>query len=258
MTRVTLLILILFSLIAGSCSSRKNSLNHRHLIPEKELVSILTDVYIADGLITIPKIHNWFASLDSLSSYSFIIQKHGYTKETMEKTMKYYFIREPKKLIKIYDQVLGILSRRESLIEKEILLELEGIPNLWTDEDFYFFPDPSASDSSRFDFTLDRTGIYTLNFSATLFPDDQSFNPRITVYSCHPDSIETGKKKYIKTIKYIKDGHPHNYTLIVKVPEKTTLHLRGWFYDFDNHPDSWKQHVSIENITFTFNSTPVV
>ena len=36
--------------------------------------------------------------------------------------MKYYFIKNPKKLIKIYDQVLGILSEMESLVEKEAVM----------------------------------------------------------------------------------------------------------------------------------------
>jgi hypothetical protein len=249
MIRFSLLILILFSLIAGSCSSRKNRLDHRNLIPEKELVSILTDVYITNGFIAIPKIHSWFSSLDSLSFYYYIIEKYGYSKETMDKTMKYYFIKKPKKLIKIYDQVLGILSERESLVEREVALAEGRIPNLWTDKEFYSFPDPSGTDSVRFDITLNRTGIYTLAFSAILFPDDQSLNPRITVYSCHPDSIETGKRKYIETINYIKDGRPHTYNLILNVPKNTTLHFRGWLYDFDNHPDDWEKHMIIENIS---------
>jgi hypothetical protein len=91
-------------------------------------------------------------------------------------------------------------------------------------------------------------------FSVTLFPDDQSVNPRITAYSCHPDSIETGKRNYFETINYIKDGQPHTYTLIVSVPKNTTLHFKGWLYDFDNHPDEWEKHVSIENISITYTS----
>lgn len=257
MIRFTLLILILFSLIAGSCSSRKNKLDHRNLIPEKELVSILADVHIADGLLTLPKIHYWFSSPDSLSAYYHIIEKHGYSKETMDKTIKYYFIKKPKELIKIYDQVLGILSEMESLVEKEAVLAEGRRENLWTGKKFYSFPDPSGTDSVRFDITINRTGIYKLAFSATLFPDDQSVNPRITAYSCHPDSIETGKRKYIKTMNYIKDGQPHTYNLILNVPVNTILHLRGWLYDFDNHPDEWEKHVRIENISITYTSAAV-
>jgi hypothetical protein len=258
MTRFTLLILILFSLIGGSCSGRKNKLDRSNLIPEKELVSILKDVYISNGLLTLPSIRHWFPSLDSLSLYQQITEKHGYSKESMDKTMKFYFIKKPKKLIKIYDQLLGIISEQESLIEKELILLQGHISNLWTGKEYYSFPDPSANDSTQFDIPLKAAGIYKLKFSATLFPDDQSVNPRITAYSCHSDSIETGKKNYIKTINYIKDGQPHTYTLIVNVPDNANLHLKGRFYDFDNRTDVWEKHVRIENISITFTPAAAV
>jgi Domain of unknown function (DUF4296) len=257
MIRFTLLILILFSLIAGSCSSRKNKLDHSNLIPENELVSILAEVHIADGFFTLPKLHSRISSLDSLSAYYYIIKKHGYSKETMDKTIKYYFIKNPKKLIKIYDQVLGILSEMESLVERESVQAEGRIENLWTGKEFYSFPGPSVTDSARFDITLKRTGIYTLAFSATLFPDDQSLNPRIYAYSCHPDSIESGKRMYIETINYIKDGQPHIYNLILKFPKNTTLHFRGWLYYFDNNPDEWQKHVRLEKISLTYTKAVV-
>ena len=252
MIRFILLLVILFSLLTGSCSSRKNKLDRRNLIPEKELVSVLTDVYIANGLLILPKIHNWFSSLDTLSSYYHIIEKHGYTKETMDKTIKYYVIKTPRKLIKIYDQVLGILSEMESIVEREAVLAEGRKENLWTGKEFYLFPGPAGTDSARFDIKINKTGFYTFAFSATLFPDDQSVNPRLTAYSCHPDSIETGKRKYIETINYIKDGHLHTYSFNIKVPENTTLLLRGCFYDFDNHPDEWEKHAIFINISLFF------
>jgi hypothetical protein len=250
--RLAFLLLILFSLIAGSCSGRKNKLNRRNIIPEKELISILTDINMANGLIALPEIHLWFSSLDSISTYHKIIEKHGYSKENMDKTMKYYFIKNPKKLIKIYDQVLGILSEMESLVEKEALLSEGRVENIWPGREFISLPDPSGNDSSQFDITIIKPSVYTLTFSVTLFPDDLSVNPRLTAYSCHPDSIETGKKKYIETQNYIKDGQPHTYTQVFDVPYQTTLHIRGWFYNFDNNPDNWEKHVIVEDISLTY------
>ena len=222
------------------------------LIPEKELITILTDVHIADGLLTLPHILHRFSSLDSLSSYTHIIENHGYTKETMDQTLEFYIIKNPKKLIKIYDQVLGILSEMESYLEKESLITEARRANLWPGKDFYFLNDAASADETRFDAVLNRSGIYTLKFSATFFPDDQAMNPRITLYSCHPDSISSGKRDYIKTINYIKDGQPHNYTFMLEVPVKTTLHLRGWLYDFDNHTEEWGNHAIFENISIVF------
>ncbi len=252
MIRFTLLLLILFSLLAGSCSRRKNKLDSRGLIPEKELVSILTDLYITDGLLSLPKVRHWFPSVDSTSSYFNIIEKHGYSKESMDKTMKYYFIKKPKKLIQFYDQVLGILSVMESRFDKEATVFQVHTNNLWKGREFYCLPDPKGDNSTIFNIPLNRPGTYTITFSATLFPNDQSVNPRITVYSCHPDSVDTGKRRYVETIGYIKDGKPHTYTLIIKVPEKTILHLRGRLFDFDNNPGQSEEHVIFENISLTY------
>lgn len=258
MTRFTLLILLFLSLVTGSCSGRKNKLNQSNLIPEKELVPLLADIYITDGLLTLPKIHAMYSSLDSIATYIQVIEKHGYTKETMDRTIKYYFIKNPKKLIKIYDQVLGILSEKESLAVKALLLEQAHISNLWRGKDIYSIPDSLATDPGIFDINLGVTGTYTLVFNVTLSPDDQSVNPRLTAYTCNPDSIDTGKKKYIKTINYIKDGRSHTYRLIVNVPDNTKLQFRGCLFDLDNHPDAWTKHLIIRAISFTYSSSGVV
>src|SRR5664279_4850146 len=211
MTRFAFLILIILSVMAGSCTSRKIKLEKKNLIPEKDIISIMTDIHIADGLLSIPSINSKYSLLDSITSYAQIIQKHGYTKEMMDKTMKYYFIDNPKELNKIYDQVLGILSEMESRVEKESIIVMAHISNLWPGKDFYFFPSLKGNDSTRFDVILPKSGFYNLTFSVTLYPDDQSVNPRPTAYTTPIDSIDSGKKIYAKNINYLKDGRPHIY-----------------------------------------------
>jgi hypothetical protein len=254
MIRFAFLILIMFSIIMGSCSGRKNKLDNKNLIPEKELVSLLTDIHIADGLLSLPKINSWYSSLDSIASYYQVIEKHGYTKEMMDRTMKYYFFKNPKRLNKIYDQVLGILSKMESRIEKESIIEQARISNLWRGKGFYSIPSISGNDSTMFDISLYRPGYYTLSFSATLFPDDQSINPRPIAYSTSADSIETGKRQYIKSIKYIKDGRPHTYNLFITVSGNIIRRLRGILYDFDNRPYGIEKHINIENLSLTYST----
>lgn len=257
MIRFAFLILIAISLMAGSCSGRKPKLDKKNLIPEKELVSLLTDIHLTDGLLVLPKIYSWGSSLDSISSYIQVIEKHGYTKENLDKTMKYYFINNPKKLNKIYDQVLGKLSEMESRVQKEFIIEQAHISNLWKGKDFYSIPSLSGNDSTFFNITLNISGSYTLSFSATLFPDDQSINPGPTLYSNSPDSIDTGRRQYIKSIDYIKDGRPHTYKMTFTVPENQIRHLRGWFYDFDNPTSGLEKHVKIENILLTCSSAAI-
>jgi hypothetical protein len=252
MTRFGFLILIIISSMAGSCSGRKPKLDNKHMIPEKELVSLLTDIHLATGLLSLPSINAWTSSLDSITSYYQIIEKHGYTKAIMDKTMNYYFFKNPKKLNKIYDQVLGILSEMESHVDKDSFILLARRSNLWPGKDFYLIPSPSGNDSTMFDITLSNSGYYTLTFSATVFPDDQSVNPRASVYSSSPDSIETGSRKYYKSIDYLKDGQPHNYKLSIPVPENKIRHLKGWLYDFDTPSYGIEKHIKIENISLIY------
>jgi hypothetical protein len=232
----------------SSCQSRRSKVDSKHLIPEKELVPILTEIYLADGLVGMPRIIMKYAPIDSVSTYIHIIEKHGYTRAEMDKTLKYYFIKDPKKLIKIYDKVLGVLSEMESRVQKELSKSKPSLRGVWPGPDSYSFPDPSGKDSTDFDISLLKPGLYTLTANVTLFPDDQTVNPELTAFTCHPDSIQTGKRNYIEPIRYIKDGFEHKYSVTFTVPVKTTLHLRGCLYDYANNPDNWDKHIIIQNI----------
>jgi hypothetical protein len=254
---VVFLILIVVFLIASSCIGKKTAIDKKDIIPEKELISLLVDIHLADGLLALPKIYADFSSLDSIAVYYQIIENHGYTKEIMDKTLKYYFVNDPKKLNKIYDQALGILSEMESRVESESFKEMARLANQWPGKEFYAFPELTGNDSTLFDKTLYRPGIYTLTFTATLFSDDRSVNPRTTAYTCSPDSIETGKRKYAKTVNFIKDGYPHIYKLTFLLPESKIHHLRGWLFDFDNQLAAIEKHIKIETISLTFSPSVV-
>jgi len=249
MVRFIYISLIALSLILYSCESRRTKLDRKNLIPEKELVPILTDIYMTDGLVSTPRVILKYTQSDSISTYNSVIEKHGYTREEMDKTIRYYFIKKPKKLITIYDKVLAKLSIIESRLQKELALKRSRAGNLWPGSESYYFPDPSGTDSTVFDLTLRQPGFYTLTADITLFPDDQSLNTRMDAFTCNPDSLETGKRNYAEPVSYIKDGHEHKYSMVFSVPLRTIIHVRGSLYDFDNCPDDWGKHIVIQNIS---------
>lgn len=254
MTRVAFLILIVSSLLIGSCSTRHMKLDRRNLIPKKELISIITDVYITDGLMTIPKIRDHYTPVDSISSYRDVIVKHGYTKEAMDKTIKYYYIKNPKTLIEIYDQVLATLSGMETRYEREIAVMQSHALTLWTGDESYSVPDPAGGDSASFVINSRYQGVYTLSFTATMFPDDQSVNARFCAYVINSDSLANGVKTYIKSDKYVKDGYPHNYTFKINCSDKPRHQLRGLFYDTEGNREVAHSHLIIENISYLITS----
>lgn len=252
MIRFTFPILLALILLISSCQSRRSKVDGKHLIPEKELVPILTEIYLADGLVGMPRIILKYAPIDSVSTYIHIIEKHGYNRAQLDKTLKYYFIKDPKKLIKIYDKVLGVLSEMESRVQKEIAKSKPATGGLWPGPDSYSFPDPTGTDSTVFELSLLKPGLYTLSANITLFPDDQTVNPGLNAFTCHPDSTQTGKRNYIEPVRYIKDGFEHKYSVTFTVPVKTTLHLRGCLYDYTNNPDDWDKHIIIRNISVIY------
>jgi hypothetical protein len=253
MIRHIILILILCPILIGSCSGRKNKTEHKDIIPEKVLVSILTEIHIADGLLSLPKIRYLYSESDTLSSYIDIIEKYGYSKELMDRTMRFYFIKRPKKLIKIYDKVLGRLSEMESRIDEDMSVYRIEALNFWPGKQSYSFPDPTGTDTAWFDFSIDYYGTYNLKFTLTIYPDDQSVNPRSGVFLSHSDSTDNEKRIYLSTIPFIKDGQSHTYNIFLVQNLPAPVRLKGWFIDQENHTAFLEKHIRVDNIILSRN-----
>jgi len=239
-------------MLSVSCTGRRSKLDHKKMIPEKELPSLLAEIYMSDGLLSLTSIRAMYSSLDSLSGYIQVVEKYGYTKEDMDKTLKFYFLKKPKELVKIYDQALGILSEKESYVEKEILKIQAHIENKWTGRESFYIFDNAIPDSAQIDEILEIPGYYTLKFRARLYPGDQLFPAEINAYTCHRDSSETGKRDYLRSVSYIKDGQPHEYEIKIFVPDNKPLRLRGYFYDVNRHPEQGGMNAVIDNISLTY------
>jgi hypothetical protein len=252
-TRYFLYVLIAFSVVAGSCSGRKNKAVHKDIIPEKDLISILADVHLADGLLSIPEIKYKFYRGDTLSSYIEIIEQYGYTKPQMDRTIRYYFIRKPKKLVKIYDKVLGRLSELESRVEKEYSAFIKEGLNIWPGKPYYLYPCPDREGSTWFDFPLNYNGPCYLKFTVTVFPDDQSVNPRLDLYLSHSDTAGNEKRSYFSALPYIKDGLPHTYLSYLNPALPPPVRLKGWFMNLKGTAPFREKHFRVENIILSRN-----
>lgn len=245
------LCLLLLAIFFISCSSRKNETDRSDIIPQDELTDIISDLYLTDGLITLPSVRDWYIFSDSISAYIDIIESHGYEKEDFDRTMRFYFIKKPKRLLKIYDDALARLSEMESRAVQEMTRFQSSSSNLWKNSVNIAAPVAGGPDTTFFDTDLPYPGSFSLSFDLTLFPDDKSVNPRFFAYLSHRDSIETGKRKYISSINYLKDGMPHRYVHYIKVPDRRMMHVRGWLMHRDNILNESDKHFVIENITFT-------
>jgi hypothetical protein len=249
MTRIKLFTIIMFLFTVTACSSRKNKLEKSDLIPEKDMISIIKDIYLANGLLNLPTVHRWYSPTDSLATYREVIGKYGYTKDAMDQTLKFYFVRKPKNLVKIYDQVLGQLSALDSRIEKTLNQIEARAANYWKGSDPVIYPALDNGDSTYFSVII-KPGAYTFTYTLTLYPDDCSFSPRMSAWYFHRDSVGIGKRHFINTPCYVKDGLPHTYVNNIVIPGKAFVVLRGYLYNFENYPPEFNKHLRFEKISF--------
>jgi hypothetical protein len=250
MTRYILPVLIMLLLIAGSCAGRKSRVDRKNRIPDQDLVPILTEMYLSDGLLALPEISYHYSDQDTISTYMDILQRYGYTKEMMDRTMRYYFIKKPKKLIKLYDMVLGALSEMESRVDKEIpVFEKESL-NVWKEKPGYYFFDRSRPDTSSMNIRINYLRNYSFKFTVTIYPDDQTVNPHPGIYYTYTDST-LEDRHYLTSFPYLKDGRPHTYNIRFILDKPLPGILKGWFIDHGNQDPDAVKHYSVEDIILT-------
>ena len=228
--------------------------NEKGLIPEKAFTQILYEVHLGDGLLSQPDIHTKYYPRDSVANYTDIVERHGYTKEALDKTLHYYFTEKPKKFIRIYDQAIGQLTEMESLLAEDT----EDIPvargGLWKGAQMYFLTGSRDTSKLYFDHIFYTPGDYIIQFTLTLFPSDQTHNPGFSAITCRADSLATGKRELLRGIKYLKDGQPHTYSYLIRIPNNLPMLIKGRLLDFENNPGEISRHAKIEDISFVLSS----
>jgi hypothetical protein len=241
------ILILLLPVILFSCTGKDNGSRKIKLIPEEELVSVITDLYLANGLLGYPPVRNLFVSKDSIENYTDVIVKHGFTKEQMDKTMKYYFIDNTKELEKIYDQVLARLTQIQSGLET-----LSAIPagvNLWNQKERLSVPEAGAHDLLYFSIPVKDTGMYYISFSAIIYNDDQSISPRTSVFFWRSSETQDGVRDYWDNIDLIKDGNGHSYSISRRLTDTTFTHICGWLFQCDAPSGSWIKHGAFSSIS---------
>jgi hypothetical protein len=243
-------LILFFCILLASYSCRDKS--KEGLIPEKTFTSILSDSYLADGLLSMSDIMAKYSKKDSTSNYIDIIKSYGYSYEQMEKTLNYYFINDPKRLVRIYDKIDEKLSGIEFTVSTEQYNAIaENAKKLKKNSNFSL-PDPEMKDKPEFSYDIYPPGIFTLEFSVTVYPDDQSVHPSFIAWYSTADGPDTGQKIYFPAIRYIKDGWPHIYTVRGRVEGNKKSILKGLYLDYENNPDFGRQHAEILNLSFSY------
>lgn len=235
----------------SSCTSRRSKEKVKDLIPANALIALLTDIYLADGLMIVPQIQEQHHMKDSVTIYIEVVENYGYTKTQVDQTLRYYFINKPKKLQKIYDQVLARLSEMESLVILEAPVIIEISKNLWPGKTSYSFPEDGLNDPVYFDVAIADTGLYRLTATMLVYADDQSDDPRISVWFWKADTSAMGASIHWEERVLPKDGTANEYTLEAEIADSTYTNIRGWLLNHTGKPGHWEKHSSINIISLT-------
>jgi hypothetical protein len=136
----------------------------------------------------------------------------------------------------------------ESLVDKELPGAGIKAMNIWPGKSFYSFPGPECEDSTWFDFPFNFKGTFNLKFTLTIYPDDQSADPRPGLFFSHSDSAGNEKIIPFSGLPYLKDAQPHTYNIhmVQNLPEP--VRLKGWFIDHEGMTPYREMHLRVENI----------
>jgi len=237
---------------AVSCFKITGGREFENLIPDKDFESILYELHLTNGLMSLPGMRNRYSDQDTTGLYVRIIEGYGYRTGQMDTTIQYYYIKKAKRLIKIYDQMLARFSEIQARVDQKYVSTSDNVVNQWKGNHYCFLPDTGTIEKPFFEITLATQGTYSLTFSVTVLPDDQTKDPCFRAWLCNADSTETGTKYYLPSQEYLKDGHPHFYTVTGTHTTMERVVIKGCLYDFSNNPDAGVQNAVIENITFYY------
>jgi hypothetical protein len=107
----------LIVLIIQSCSAPVVIIPNDVLSQDK-MVSVLTDVHLAEAAITLKFTNKDTSKLQAATFYNFIYKAHKTTKEQFTKSYDFY-VSHPELLNKIYDDVLIELSKKQGEAAKK-------------------------------------------------------------------------------------------------------------------------------------------
>ena len=242
-------VLIITAVITASCSGRKSKADNRGIIPENVLTEILTDLFLTDGLLTLPKVRHLASGRDSIETHMEVIEKYSYSVHDLDKTLKYYFIKRPKKLIRIFDRVLGKLSEMELIVMNEVSDIRTMLEDIWPGKENYLLPDPlTRTDTAELNLHINAIGPFSLIFDLRIYPDDQTLSPKSGLWLYYPDNPDSLQRQDLNILCYIKDGRAHKYNIPIYITGTSAAYLRGWFVDHDNQHPGVEKHINVENI----------
>ncbi len=109
-------IIISLALFLFSCDSGNKTPDY--VISHDDMVNIIIDIHLTDGLLTHNKVRRQLAKKDTLNYYDAILNNYGYSRADFD-TSVYFYSENINEYDKIYDEVLNSLGEMETKLKQE-------------------------------------------------------------------------------------------------------------------------------------------
>ncbi len=116
-------IFILLATFTFSCV--KNDKAPEYVIPQEDMVKIIRDIHLTDGMLTVSNVRKDLSRGDTLNYYDVIFENYGYERSDFD-TSIYYYSKQINKFDEIYKEVLNQLNEMETMLKEDDETENEN------------------------------------------------------------------------------------------------------------------------------------
>lgn len=239
-----------------ACSNPEEQIKRSDIIPEEDLVPLLVDIHLSEGLLILSKVNKEYPGRDSVSNYIDVINKHGFEKEDFDKTIHFYSNKSDE-LDEIYELVISELSKMEVRIigparySEEAARQMRH--NLWNRKREWHLPQDGEKEQIGFNIPVSATGTYFLSARIKMYKDDESVNPSVFVYYWYNDGSKYGFRDLFPEIKIEKTGQDSIYKTSKMVTDPKVTHMKGSIIYHKRKRGKWSKHVDVVDIKVEFN-----
>ncbi len=221
------------------------------VIPPDELVPVLEDIYLSDGVFSLRYLRSQFPGTDSMSNYRDILKKYGYTIEDMEKTIDHYTDdNNMQELEAVYEVVLKDLRE---LLEKTFEEEHAPPPradtsDLWNLKREFHLPREGQRNKIPFSIPIKGPGVYSLKIKIKISTSDGSKRPYIHVWFWRDDGTKEGERIEWDRRRVPKDGRWHQFVIAKKLTDTRMTHIKGMLVDDENRDTTYIKRVDVKGV----------
>lgn len=232
---------------------------NRDIIPERDMVRILTKVYLTDATVNSMARTGRFNN-DSTQYYEHIIEGFGYTTDQFDSSIKYYSYHTDK-FDDIYDRVIIELAKIEASLSDNAQSktstdksEQDTLKNLWPLKSYWNMA-VENNPHLGFDVEIKGLGSYVLTYDALIFPDDGTVDPFFDAFlHCGTADEVVGQAVGHQTYYYEKGPEKHSHSFTFEVNDEKLTILRGYLYLYDRQqtPQNASKRAIFTNIVVRY------